>query len=638
MPQKLSPFFPPIEPLQSLNLRAALFRCLEQAKKTGLLGRDAVLRKTMLDECKGERLEEVLAVFSMAVLKKVETSREQDGTIVQRLAMENFSYSSDRTALSTLILAHRASLSRTITAKSIARSNYDDFASLLKLKDRQIARRHEQLKVSIEENRAKGEISDEECHGLQDRVRGSWTGSNEWLEAILYGDSRYLSDGLLASPFDDVWEHVEDASVGDMEDQQRKGLLEQLDARIREQKHRLEKWQGFEKTLKGDNSKPQEQSTELGNKAKGIDLGFGAHEALQLPSPRKATKEASRAPLEEYTRLMEKLHADLANVGKSRRRETATERSEVAVKRQYIGSPVLKPSRPLVLTRQNSTLNSDFEQYSPKLEHYATEFTSQILPSEHATDRPDSSVPSSIEPIMDDDDLIGPTPTAPASRSISTYSTLPPPSPPSPSTSSQASNILSAVQTTSPSPTKPRHVLSLAERTRLSMSRVSTKTTSLSHLEDFDDIQEIPLSQNAKATSQISHLPSAASSSTHEDLIARTRQSLSNSAAVQKSAQIERRLSLKAAARAKRASYLPAKQLETTFEGPDLNTEGSDRKKLIEEAQEADYEAVFKSRPKIKTSPETSPVKAWGEIGGALGRRLEDGSSSPAPASASGVY
>ncbi|KAJ4359233.1 hypothetical protein N0V85_009459, partial [Neurospora sp. IMI 360204] len=68
---KLKPFFPPLENVQSLNLRAALVRSLEQAKKNGVLGRDAIVRKTMLDECKGHRLEEILAVFSSAVLKKV---------------------------------------------------------------------------------------------------------------------------------------------------------------------------------------------------------------------------------------------------------------------------------------------------------------------------------------------------------------------------------------------------------------------------------------------------------------------------------------------------------------------------------------------------------------------------------------
>ena len=50
---------------------------------------------------------------------------------------------------------------------------------------------------------------------------------------------------------------------------------------------------------------------------------------------------------------------------------------------------------------------------------------------------------------------------------------------------------------------------------------------------------------------------------------------------------------------------------------------GVDREALIEE--EVDYEAVFMSRPKVKTSPTSSPGKAWREMGG----RGEEGSLSP---------
>ena len=53
--EKLQPFFPPLEPLQSINLRAALYRCLDGLKKSGILGRDVVLRKTMLDELQTDR-------------------------------------------------------------------------------------------------------------------------------------------------------------------------------------------------------------------------------------------------------------------------------------------------------------------------------------------------------------------------------------------------------------------------------------------------------------------------------------------------------------------------------------------------------------------------------------------------------
>ena len=61
--QKLQPFFPPLEPLQSLNLRAALYRSLNELKKNGVLGRESVLRKTMLDECKGDKFYEILVMF-----------------------------------------------------------------------------------------------------------------------------------------------------------------------------------------------------------------------------------------------------------------------------------------------------------------------------------------------------------------------------------------------------------------------------------------------------------------------------------------------------------------------------------------------------------------------------------------------
>ena len=159
--QKLQPFFPTLEPLQSLNLRAALFRCLDQAKKNGVLGRDTVLRKTMLDECKGERLEEVLAVFSNTVLKKVllEDDSDHHQAIARQLAYENFSYTGERTVLSALILAHKSSLRKNLNKKEESRSNYHDFCNLLDLNDRRIVRRYEQLKEAIEGARTRRPIT-----------------------------------------------------------------------------------------------------------------------------------------------------------------------------------------------------------------------------------------------------------------------------------------------------------------------------------------------------------------------------------------------------------------------------------------------------------------------------------------------
>jgi hypothetical protein len=669
--QKLQPFFPPLEPLQSLNLRAALFRCLDQAKKNGTLGRDAVLRKTMLDECKGERLEEVLAVFSTAVVKRVvQENHTGPEAVSQRLAMENFSYTGERSGLSTLVLAHKYSLRQTIVRKDAAKKQYNDFSDLLKLKDRQITRRHEQLKVAIEDDESTEYITKPETYALQETVRKNWYGSNEWLETILHGDGRFDNDGLLSLPYDNVWEHVENRRIGEIEDSHRKGLLEHLDARVKEQSNRLEKWQTFEKTIKARRSSGV-RNEKVPKSTKGmasLDLAFGAHESLQLPSnPLKSAKTWQPHP--DQARLIEDLQKDLANVGKPKHYESpAKRRVSVREEPQSISpSPEPVEERPPRDEENDWVSNSDSDDQSVDLERPSSrtsplgpveEEPKAVPPEPSPESSPEPEPLSEIEEIDDVPEVVShspspsttyPIPTSfampppplplPKTRS-STHTTMPPSSPPSPDIATQ---ILNSMAAASPSPVKPRHVLSLAERTRMSMSRVSMSRNSLAHLEDFDDLPDLPqlpsypkirlsrvpdLHSNGEASVEDAEAAAAAAKAQrHEDLIARTRLSLSNSASVAKSAQIERRRSVKLAAKKKRESYMPKPQmLEPTLEGDD--GEVIDRLALIEaEPQDVDYEAVFKSRPKIKTSPASSPVKAWVEMGG----ERDLGSSSPVP-------
>lgn len=210
-----------------------------------------MLRKTMLDECKGERLEEVLAIFSNAVLKKV---LQQGGSpeldaIAQQLAYENFSYSGERSVLSALILAHKAALKSHLDRKESSRAKYKDFSELLSLNKRRITRRHEQLKEVLTERGNRDDISPPDIKYFQNQVQKNWSGSEEWLGTILYGDSKVGEDGLLATRFDKVWKHVEAGSIGDVEGKGHVGLLEQLDARVRSQEDRLARWQNFSKGL-----------------------------------------------------------------------------------------------------------------------------------------------------------------------------------------------------------------------------------------------------------------------------------------------------------------------------------------------------------------------------------------------------
>ena len=237
----------------------------------------------MLDECKGERLEEVLAVFSNVGLKKVllEGGPEHEA-IAKDLAFENFSYSGERTVLSALILVHKVSLSKHLQEKGDSRARYKDFADLLKLNERRIARRHEQLKEVLKERGSYDQISSKEVADLQDQVQKNWSGNEEWLGTVLYGDSRANEDGLLATPFEKVWKHVENGSIGEVESKGGVGLLEQLDARVKDQENRLARWQDFGKKLSKDAiSSPSKKESTLAERKK-IDLGFNQHEKLQV--------------------------------------------------------------------------------------------------------------------------------------------------------------------------------------------------------------------------------------------------------------------------------------------------------------------------------------------------------------------
>jgi hypothetical protein len=73
--------------------------------------------------------------------------------------------------------------------------------------------------------------------------------------------------------------------------------------------------------------------------------------------------------------------------------------------------------------------------------------------------------------------------------------------------------------------------------------------------------------------------------------------------AAQKKAQLERRKSVKDAKKKQRqSSYFP--KLEEEVVTPDISAI-----ELLE--GDPDYESVFKSRPKIKTSPAISPTRIW---------------------------
>jgi hypothetical protein len=263
----------------------------------------------MLDECKGEKLEEILAVFSNVVLKKVvqnDTSGRYEA-IAQQLALENFSYTGERTILSALILAHKVSISRHLANKDISRAKYNDFATLLNLKDEQTSQRQEQLSEATQADGVQAGLSERETRALQSKLRKNWSGSNEWLETILHGDNKSGQDGLLGTRFDKLWKSVENGTVSVTEGSDSSGLVEQLATRVKEQENRLARWQDFGRTLTENGTKsPTKKPQPTHVSEKGINLNLSGHQSLQVGRLTSTQSEKPSNPsLEEYTALIE---------------------------------------------------------------------------------------------------------------------------------------------------------------------------------------------------------------------------------------------------------------------------------------------------------------------------------------------
>lgn len=596
----------------------------------------------MLDECKGERLEEVLSIFSTAVLKKV-VQEFGDGhpAIAQQLAMENFSYRGERTILTPLLLAYKNSLRKSLTNKKEIQDKLDDFSSLLKLKDRQVTRRHEQLKASLVEFGNTELVPSYEVKELQQIVQRNWSGSSDWCRALIYGGSDVLDDGVLEQTYERVWKHVEEGRLGDIEDQQKKGLVEQLDARVRDQNTRLAKWQAFEKAILRSSrpARAPKNSSKQKPNSKGLDLGLNVHDSLQLSSAKKDVVVRNPwQPLPEYSKMIETLKDQLANAAKSRGgghvalAPSATAYMEKEPFEDVSNDEPRGGLRPAQGDEcDDSEPNSD--QPSPGFEGYTGKSPSQTPPSEAAIDRNVSPVTAPSLSVATSPMIPPPKrpnkQATPENRQIPSNEPVRPQIPPEikASVESAAADILASMQTTSPSPTKPRHVHSLAERTRLSMSLASASKNRSHH--DFDDLPDLPAPSVSKSSSKQFRrsrdllgssqdsanfaLPAAEGES---ELSRRTRLSISNMEALTKTAHLERRRSLKTQERANRESFMP-KRLETNIE--EEEEPGSAVKKLIELGEvegEVDYESVFMSRPKIKASPPSSPVRDWGTISG----------------------
>ena len=239
-------------PLQSLNLRAALFRCLNELKKNGTLGKEVIVRKTFFDDCKGERIQELLVSFSALVLRKVLTAGQGGRPcIAARLATAKTVTAKEQKSLLPLAVAHRASLTALLHNKKDLRERYKKFGRTLDAKEQELDRRFEAV-VATQEFLDRKPIPDHTVARVSKLFEKNWQGDRKLVEVIAQGEEQEMKDSLLDKPFSETWLQVSTGTFEGATGTSWQGLLQDLDKRVSNQEARLTDWRNFREAMRRD--------------------------------------------------------------------------------------------------------------------------------------------------------------------------------------------------------------------------------------------------------------------------------------------------------------------------------------------------------------------------------------------------
>lgn len=275
----------------------------------------------MLDECRGERLEEVLLAFSTAVLKKVvATEKKYKPNVAKRLSLAPNVSLGDQKSLLPLAIAHRASLTSLLDRKARLRARYQAFHRLLDGKEQQLL----EIAGSLaSENRSSDPKVDQKhsTSKIRDHFDTHWHGDPRWKDVIFDGQNHAAHDPILDMPFSEFISSNPDDFAGNQAVATEQSLLSDLDERVKAQEARLEKWKTFRDTLATGNASrtcSSESGSTLGKKkGSGQDYRGQANPISNQPDgkrtlPKRTLSRRGSVPqlVDEYeklTRAMQKM-------------------------------------------------------------------------------------------------------------------------------------------------------------------------------------------------------------------------------------------------------------------------------------------------------------------------------------------
>ena len=519
----------------------------------------------MLDDCKGPRFEEVLAALSTSVIYKALAEDESDTSIVRQILLGKQNMTSIDTAL--LSMSYRALLTKRLSQKAELSQQYRKFGRMLDLKSHEIEERGDLILTALREWTERS-VPKRTITKLTQHLSDNWRGDRSWIDELVQGDRFRPRNSLLERPFDKIWRHASNDTLYEVRPDNKKSLLEDLEGRVLMQNKRIEKWKQIKQNLDKETKCANQSNPPYFNdteKAVDEDCQQGRYRSRIVPSRYKphTTKDDLhlRESFNEATYQDEKSrHKDVQHLSRPDFDGTVIPGSFILPPHHESQPPSEEISgieTPSLTTDDDSLdTNCSNDCIRPKGASGAGSFGQSV----------DEFLPRQIDLHAESKKL----------------ATLEP-------ASSHAQSVIAQMP------------LSLAERTRMSMALASPSKV-LQNEETQSQVAFLPLLPEQEDSLVLtSGLQSTGGPCRSASLIDRTRLSMS----LMSTTSYGRRQSFKPRV----SKVYPVNQFNSPGrEQSSLEpAEASILEEILPDA-EADYESVFKSRPKIALSPGLKPV------------------------------
>lgn len=577
----------------------------------------------MLDECKGEKFDEVLAAFSTLVLRKT-VANEQHPLMIpaRRLATAPYLSSAEQTSLLPLAIAHRASLTKILRDKARLRAGYQKFDRLLDVKEEEIMKKSQALKPS-DKTRNPRARENKTALDIQKLFDIHWQGDPNWKNIILDGGEPDDCDTMLDMSFSELRPRIIDGTLNDLDTNSHDGLLQDLDRRVKSQEVRLQNWKSLREDLSTDDSFKAKSSppSKVKGQKRSLNLSFGLHTAITTDHKSKALGVEKKASprrgsvttmIEEYEKLIKSMQNEMDGVEQPRVNpidpcQASSEVKNVSQESNEQNEGAQISEEPIIPIEQEKARTLDAQR---KFDIDPTNHSHHVLQSRLSSreidrgcsEEPLKTIPETPSPQYSPNSLsqaqkaAGRTQLYPGEKSAQLSNVEPV------EEIMLADQIISSTLDAGPSPANTK--LALIDRTRKSMAMLSPQGVHWTNSKDQTHLFSPTSASNAYLNGQ-------------ETLQERTRQSMSH---------------LPSKSRPYRKSahpYSTHKSYPTNpFETPEKTSRGNfDFITPPEElfSQDANYASVFKSRPKIATSPSLSPMMIeYRAMAGSMNSYLEE--------------